>query len=180
MPSVTPKLANLVAAVYADMLGWSEKFGGKTALTQNPQDLIKLIINPPTNGWRVLIHWRGFKNAGQTAQPARGGVMDYTFAFILDGVLPLHAAAGLGLVLPGSTNQPPFLQIVETVHQRVMAYRFPWLGTRNDKFMFIECDDNIPLSTGEHLAAYVLKYQLFAPAAQPDVEQNAVINLNPA
>jgi hypothetical protein len=163
MSATVLDLVALVRAVYEDMHGWAKGRGGSVVLAQNPQRLVDL-LSAPAAGWRVIMHWAGAEQAG-TNPPARGFAETHEFVFILDGQLAMSAEPGASLVRQEGTRLAPFLATLQEVNRRVLAYRFPWLGPRNDKFMFRDIRDNIPLSNGAFLAAYALRYSLFTPPA---------------
>lgn len=163
--SAPVSMAVLLRAVFADLVTWSENAGGHAYLSQNPQRLLELIAQGPPASFRCILHWQGITPAGGDAAPVRGDVDDHRLAVLVDGKLGLTAQPSESLVQVTPSREVPFLETVEAVRNRILAYRTPWLGPRNNRMRDLGIDDNVPMADGSFVACYVCKFGLFAPRA---------------
>lgn len=159
---MTTNPAQIISAIYRDLVEWTKSAGGSCDIARNPQDLLQQLAEPPRT-WRVLLHWAGDENANDNARSSN--VSKNTFYFILDGDLGLSGAPGEDMIaLEGNAA---FLAILSRLRVRILSYRFPWLSPQNDRMLYIRTDDNVTLPEGYHLAAFAMQFALYSPTEQP-------------
>lgn len=156
--------ADLVRILFDDLTTWAAERGGKTHLTQNPFDLIHQMSEPPADGWRLTLHWQGDEPADTRVRS--GPVVKNRFRIILSGNIGLTATPKVALFRQTGTRAP-FLDLVDAVRQRVMAYKLPWLAEPNNRFYYGGCDDGVPLPDGLVAAAYNISFYLFSTMELP-------------
>ena len=166
MSATTP--ATILALVYADLQPWAASLKGVVGLTQNPYDLFEILKNSPA-GWRLTLHWEGRDPADERVR--NSPVTLNHFRFVLDGDLGPTITPKIAL-FRSTPSRTPFLDLLDAVRLRVMAYKFPWLREPNNHFWWRGEDDQVPLPDGLFLAAYNLRFDLYSEMAMPteDVE----------
>jgi hypothetical protein len=160
---VTTSPADLLRMIYDDLSAWAAGVGGQVNLTRNPFELINLLQEEPT-GWAITVHWEGDEPADDRVRA--GNVMRNRLRLILMGRLGMTLQPSLGLIRKPSP-ETAFLDLVNTVRHRVMAYRFPWLAEPNNRLWYKGTDDKIELPDGLFLAAYNLAFQFYSTIDLP-------------
>jgi hypothetical protein len=155
---MTPTPGQILKAVRDDLAAW-EPAKGNAALCRNVWELVERLKQAP-NRWRITIHWQGDQAADPTAR--LGKVVNNTFLFIVDGNLGPTAKPGEGLV----AGEPPLLDFLNQVRERVLSYTFSWLATPNNRFHYVGTDDSVALPDNMLVAAYAIKCTIFSPISK--------------
>ena len=156
--------AQILEAVYTDLDVWAKAHGGVCALSQNFYDLSAALQHAPT-GWRVTIHWEGDTPADESVRA--GAVVKNNLLFVMDGDLGPTAVGRLGLVRPAAGGRLAFLDIVQSVRERVMAYQFGWLREPLNRFWYLGADDKTALPGDLFAAAYNLRFMVYSQMPMP-------------
>jgi hypothetical protein len=159
---MTTNPAQIISAIYRDLVEWARQRGGVCEIARNPQDLLKTLSEPP-QAWRVILHWGGDENANENVRNSH--VAKNNFYFILDGDLGLPVSPSEELL--ALEGDAAMLAILSQLRVRILSYRFPWLSPQNDRMVYLRTDDNVTIPEGYHLVAFSMQFALLAPTEQP-------------
>lgn len=148
--------ADILDAVYQDLHAWARARKGICVISSGPDNLFDLLREPPPT-WRVILHWEGDENVNTSVRA--GNVAVHHYRFVVDGSVGPTAVPNIGLVR-STASRSPLLGLVNDIRARVLGYRFPWLDTQNNHFVYEGSDDKVPLPDGLFLAAYNLLFSL--------------------
>lgn len=156
--------SDILSAIFADMDEWAKSNHGTCAISSGPEDLFKLLTEPPPS-WRIILHWQGDQNPNERVRG--GGVVINTLRVVVDGNLGPSAIRNIALIRTVG-SKTPLLEIFSAVRARMLAYEFPWLAAPNNRFVYQASDDKVPLPDGLFVAAYNLLFSLPSKFALPD------------